>query len=95
MSETLSIKELIEFKNQIESIDKFHHVKILYILKQYNIPFSENRNGIFVNITNLKKEVIVEIKKILEYIKTQEQQLKDVEQLKNKFKSDFFNSKVN
>ena len=70
-------------------------MKILYILKEYNIPFSENRNGIFVNITNLKKEVIVEIKKILEYIKTQEQQLKDVEQLKNKFKSDFFNSKVN
>ena len=69
MSDTLSIKELIEFKNQIENIDKFHHVKILYILKEYNIPFSENRNGIFVNITNLKKEVIVEIKKFLNILK--------------------------
>ena len=44
------LNNLLLLKNQIENIDKIHHIKILNILKNNNIKYSENRNGIFVNI---------------------------------------------
>ena len=45
-------QKILELKKEIENIDTFHHVKILRVFKRHNIEFSENRNGIFVNITN-------------------------------------------
>ena len=48
----MDTKYLIHLKNQIESLDKIHHVKIFKILKDNKIKFSENRNGIFINMTS-------------------------------------------
>ena len=54
------INYLINLKNNIENLDKNLHIKILKILKVNNIEYSENKNGIFVNlnkIENIKDEI--------------------------------------
>ena len=84
------LNNLIQLKNQIENIDKIHHIKILNILKNNNIKYSENRNGIFVNMTSFDSQTIESIEKILSYIKTQEKRLIDVETIKQELSKDYF-----
>jgi len=84
------LNNLILLKNQIENMDKIHHVKILNILKNNNIKYSENRNGIFVNMTSFDSQTIDNIEKILSYIKTQEKSLIDVETIKDELSKDYF-----
>ena len=44
---------LTKLKNIIEKMDIIHHKKILLLLKKHEINISENRNGSFINITNI------------------------------------------
>tara|TARA_B100000073_G_C23597925_1_gene519165 strand:- start:3 stop:323 length:321 start_codon:yes stop_codon:yes gene_type:complete len=86
----MDTKYLIDLKNQIESLDKIHHVKIFKILKDNEIKFSENRNGIFINMTSFNKNTVKEIEKTLLYIKEQEKNLKDIEAFKKELSKDYF-----
>ena len=87
----MDIKKLNDLKIQIENLDKIHHVKIFKILKDNNIKFSENRNGIFINMATINIETLDIIEKTLIYIKEQEKQLKDIECIKADLENDFFN----
>ena len=42
--------DLTSLRDNIENLDKIHQLHILKIFKKYNIEFTENSNGIFVNI---------------------------------------------
>ena len=92
----MDTKLLIDLKNEIESIDKIHHIKILKILKNNGIKFSENRNGIFINMNAFNQKTIIDINKTLLYINEQEKNLKDIENIKQELNNDYFlnNSKV-
>ena len=74
----------------IENLDVFHHNKILKVLVQNNIKYSENRNGIFVNMNSFNEKTIKEIEKTLKYIKSQEKSLQDIETIKNEINKDYF-----
>ena len=82
--------KLVVLKEQIENLDAFHHNKILKILVKNNIKYSENRNGIFVNMNSFDEKTIIEIEKTLLYIKTQEKSLQDIEKIKNEINKDYF-----
>ena len=84
--------KILQLKKEIEDVDTFHHVKILEVFKKHNISYSENRNGIFVNITNLSKNIVNEIRDVLKYVNTQEKQLQDMEQMKTTFKTTYFSN---
>lgn len=86
----MDAKILINLKKKIENIDVSHHIDIFRIFQENNISFSENRNGIFINMNNLTPEIITKIIKYLTYIKTQEQQLNNVEKLKSTYKVNYF-----
>jgi len=86
----MDTEKLIQLKNQIENLDKIHHVKILKILKDNKIKFSENRNGIFINMISFNEKTIDDIKKTLLYIKEQEKNLKDIESIKKELNKDYF-----
>ena len=86
----MDTKLLIDLKNEIQSIDKIHHIKILKILKNNGIKFSENRNGIFINMNTFNNQTIIDINKTLLYIKEQEKNLKDIENIKQELNNDYF-----
>ena len=78
-------------KEKIELLSKFHQVEILKILKKDDIcTLNENKNGIFINLTNIKKETIIDLDTYLEYVQKQEQQLNDIEKQKNVLSNTFF-----
>ena len=82
--------KLVVLKEQIENLDVFHHNKILKILIKNNIKYSENRNGIFVNMNSFNENTISEINNTLLYIKKQEKNLQDIETIKDEINKDYF-----
>tara|TARA_B100000035_G_C21027768_1_gene566962 strand:+ start:685 stop:1002 length:318 start_codon:yes stop_codon:yes gene_type:complete len=86
----MNSQSLNNLKYQIENLEKIHHPKILQIIKNNEIKFSENRNGIFINMNSFNEKTINEINKMVLYIKEQEQNLKDTENLKKTLNKDYF-----
>ena len=77
-------------KDQIEKLEKFHQIQILEILVENKVSFTENRNGIFINLIKIDKNVIQKIREYLLYVSNQNITLKDTEQLKEKLKYNYF-----
>ena len=90
----LHYKEIVDIKNKIESLNKIHHIKIFQVLIENNIPYTENRNGVFINMNSFNKTIIEILRKTILYITTQEQTLNDIELMKNKLSKSFFNTKL-
>jgi hypothetical protein len=82
---------LNNLKQQVEDLDKFHQIEVLKILNSdETCTLNENNNGIFINLTNLNDITINKIKKYLEYVKTQETQLTEIETKKELLTNRFF-----
>jgi hypothetical protein len=81
---------LTSLRDNIENMEKIHQVHILKIFKKYNVEYTENTNGIFINMSILKDEAIVEIKSYIEYVKLQQKQLEKVEAEKESYKKEFY-----
>lgn len=80
-------------KSIIENMDPIHHEKVLIILNNHNVHISENRNGCFINITNMSDNLINELNTFINYINKQEKNLLDIENIKDEFKKNFYNKK--
>ena len=86
----MDIKKLQQLKMTIESLDKLHHIKILQIINNNKLKFSENRNGVFINMNLFTNKVVKEIEKIIEYINQQEKTINDIEKQKKDLNKDYF-----
>lgn len=83
--------ELEKIKMKIENMDKMHHLEILKIFKKYpQIKLNENKNGVFVNLSFLTKEIIEEIKKYIDYISIQEDSIRTLELQREDVKNTYF-----
>jgi len=60
-----NINKLKSLKEKIESLDKTEHQEVLKIIKKYECKFTENNNGVFINMNKLSKNVINEIESFL------------------------------
>ena len=86
----MDVNKLQKIKNEITKLDKIHHLKIFKLLKENEVKFSENRNGIFINMATINEKTLEQLAKTLIYIKEQEQELKDIETYKKDLENDFF-----
>lgn len=86
--EEYSEKELISVKEKIDKMNKHNHLEILKILKSFenDVTINENRNGILINLTELKKEIVDKIVNYIDYIEIQENYLMSIEIQKNELK---------
>ena len=87
---TSSSEKLIKIRNIIQDMNPIHHIKFFEIIKNHNLTFSENRNGIFFNMNLLNNEIIEDIENYIKYINTQESNLNATENLKKNFKKEYF-----
>ena len=76
------MKNIITLRDKIQELEKFHQIEIFRILKTHDVNYTENRNGIFVNMNELDNNIINNIEKYLHYVSTQQNQLDVVEQQK-------------
>lgn len=98
--------ELNFIRIAIESMSKFNQIEVLRILKKYkDVTLWENNYGVHINLSEIKKETIYDLKEFINYVNKQECTLHDLEEQKEKFKNTYFtkdnkdikinNSKVN
>lgn len=87
-----NIVELESLKSQIEKLSKDHHITILKILKKNIENLNENKNGVFINLTELPPIVIDELKNYCLYIKTQNIKLETIESNQKEIESTFFSA---
>jgi len=52
------INELKRLRDHIENMDSIHQVHIFKILKQNQIEYTENNNGVFINMTLLNNDTL-------------------------------------
>lgn len=85
------MEELTALRDKIEKLEKHQHLQIVKIIQNNNIDFTENRNGIFLNMKDLNKKTMKEIIQYLKYIEIQQKQLDTDENIKKTYANNFFN----
>ena len=87
---------LINLRDKIQCLSKFHQLEVFRIFKTRKINYTENRNGIFINMNDLDKDVLCAIEEYLNYVSTQQMHLETIEKQKELYKQSFFkNNKAN
>ena len=61
-------KKLKELTEKISQLENFQYIEILKILEKNNIKFTQNNNGIFINMNKLDENIIDEFENYLKYI---------------------------
>lgn len=83
--------DLTSIKDKIEKLNKNNQLEILSILKNTNgVKLNENKNGVFVNMSFLSRETLVELDKYVKYVHDQEKTLNEIEIQKQDYKNTFF-----
>ena len=84
---------IAELKDKIERMNKSQHVELARILiHEHKVTYDENKNGIFINMTELNPLIMARINKFLQYIELQEESISHVEREMNGLKDTFFKS---
>ena len=78
-------------KDKIEKMQKNYHIELARMLiKEHDITYNENNNGIFINMSNLSSEINEKIGNFIDYVELQEKQLAIDEKEKHELKDAFF-----
>jgi hypothetical protein len=84
---------IVDLKDRIERMTKVQHIELARILiHTHKVNYDENKNGLFINMTELSSTAIDHIKKFLQYIELQEESISNVEREMNGLKDTFFKS---
>lgn len=90
-----SVSELNYIRESIENMNKFNQVEVLRILnKNNNVTLNENKYGIHINLSELKKEMLDELNVYIKYVNTQEITLNAIEQQKEDYKNTYFSKDI-
>ena len=90
-----SVSELNYIRETIENMSKFNQVEILRILtKHKEITINENKYGIHINLTDVKKEVLDEMLTYINYVNTQEITLNNIELQKAEYKHTYITKDI-
>jgi len=86
-----SASELNYIRDAIENMNKFNQVEVLRIMKNNkDVTLNENKYGVHINLSELKKDTIDELVMYIKYVTTQEINLHKIEQQKEDFKNIYF-----
>lgn len=87
-------ENILKLKDSIENLTLFHQIEILKILKKYDhVILNENKNGVFINLTQIGSEIIEELENYLIHVKNQESHIKVIENEKKKLSDMYFPNK--
>lgn len=83
-----------EIKTEIENMNKFHQIEVLKILKEdKSVVLNDNSNGVFIKLNDICQDTINKLVSYIDYVKQQEKQLTTQEDIKQEYKSAFFDVK--
>lgn len=88
---TLVAMDLAQLNAKIEKMTKFNQIQILKIIANYDTSvINENRNGIYINLSEVHEDVLSKLVVYLNYLESQESTLDAVEKQKGELKNTYF-----
>ena len=86
-----SVSELNYINDSISNMNKFNQIEILRILSRHkDVTLNENKYGVHVNLSDLKKDLLEEMLSYIKYVNTQEGTLHQAEKEKENYKNIYF-----
>jgi|TARA_B110000285_G_C14549038_1_gene348351 hypothetical protein len=67
--EKLDIKKLKELRDIISELDVCEQVEVLKIIEKNKIKYTENKNGVFINMNKLNDKTITDLERFIVYIR--------------------------
>lgn len=89
-SQTPFTESLKMLRDNIEALPNFHQIEILRILYKNHITFSENKNGVFLNLSYVSLDVIHKISEYVTFVQNQENQMCEFEKKKMTLSNQYF-----
>ena len=86
------MSNLKHLKDNIESLDTHQQIHIGKIFYENNINMFENKNGVFINLTEINEDILEKIKLYLQHVEEQEKSINDMENKKQEYKDNFFSN---
>jgi hypothetical protein len=80
------MSNLVALRDQIEELGKHHHLEILRLIKFHNVPYNENQNGVFINLSNSPPELIDKLTTYLDYAALQKTEIDEGESQREELK---------
>lgn len=88
------MNDLNVIKNKLESMNKLQQCEVFKIFLINEVDYNENSNGIFINLTNVSKNVLKELKKYISYVESQNSFLNEQENQKKIYLNNYFKDNV-
>ena len=66
-----------QFLDNLKGLTKAEYVEIIRLLQKHEVTYSENHNGIFLNLTQLEQEVFDDLERFLVFTQRNRQNLSD------------------
>lgn len=89
-SQTPFTESLKMLRDNIEALPVFHQIEILRLLYKNQITFSENKNGVFLNLSYVNLDVIHKISEYVTFVQNQESQMCEFEKKKMTLSNQYF-----
>jgi len=90
-----SISELNYIRETIENMNKFNQIEVLRILNKHSdVTLNENKYGIHINLSELKKDLLDELITYIKYVNAQESTLNKIEREKEEYKNTYFSKDI-
>ena len=89
-SQTPFTESLKILRDSIEALPVFHQTEVLRILYKNHITFSENKNGVFLNLSYVNLDVIHKISEYVTFVQKQESQMCEFEKKKMTLSNQYF-----
>ena len=90
-----SVSELYYIRDAVENMNKFNQIEVLRILNNHkDVTINENKYGIHINLSDLKKDLLDELNVYIKYVNTQEVALQQVEKEKETYKNTYFTKDI-
>ena len=87
------INEKKQLIKDITQLKKVEHIEIFKIFKKDNIKYTENNNGIFINISKIPDITLHKVKKFLSFYNKNNKQLNDYTIKRQQLEINYFTNK--
>jgi hypothetical protein len=67
MEQKVNIKKIKILKKKILNLTKKEHIEVFKIIKENKENYSENRNGVFINMNNLDTQIIEKVSNFVDF----------------------------
>lgn len=86
----MDVDKLKFMRDNIEKLDTNNHIDILRLLVKNDVFINENKNGVFINLTDLSNDIINDIEKYIDYVMEQKIDLDYIEKQKDVLENTYF-----